>query len=63
MIKILTVFPSNDTKFDNVVVNTIKLILLIYNNFSINKRVAKKLEWVKLTLSRLPTNTKLFLTS
>jgi len=57
MIKILTVFPGNDAKFDNVVVDVIKLILLIYNNFSIVKKVAKRLVWVKLTLSRLPTNT------
>jgi len=36
-----------------------KLILLIYNNFSIVKKVAKRLVWVKSTLSHLPTNTKL----
>jgi len=35
MIKILTVFPNNDTKFDNVVVDAIKLILFIYNNSGI----------------------------
>jgi len=46
-------------KTDNAVVDAIKLILLIYNNFSIVKKVAKILVWVKLTLSRLPTNTEL----
>jgi len=59
MIKILTVFPGNGAKFDNTVVDAIKLILLIYNNFSIVKKVAKNLVWVKLTLSCLPTNTEL----
>ena len=39
MIKILIVFPGNGAKFDNVVVDAIKLILLIYNNFSIVKKV------------------------
>ena len=47
MIKIITVFPGNDTKFDNVVVDAIKLILLIYNNFSIVKKVVNKIERVK----------------
>jgi len=32
MIKILTVFPGNGAKFDNVVVDAINLLLLIYNN-------------------------------
>jgi len=59
MIKILTVFPGNGAKFDSVVVDAIKLILLIYNNFSIVKKVVKILVWVKSTLSRLPTNTEL----
>jgi len=44
---------------DNAVVDAIKLILLIYNNFSIVKKVLKSLVWVKSTLSRLPTNTEL----
>ena len=43
MIKILAVFPGNGAKFDNFVVDAIKLILLIYNNFSIVKKVAKKI--------------------
>jgi len=47
MIKILTVFPGNDAKFDNVVIDAIKLILLIYNNFSIVKKVVNKIERVK----------------
>ena len=59
MIKILTVFPGNGAKFDNVVVDAIKLILLIYNNFSIVKKVVNKIVRVKSTLSRLPTNTEL----
>ena len=42
MIKILTVFPGNGAKFDNVVVDAFKLILLIYNNFSIVKKVVAK---------------------
>ena len=45
--------------FDNVVVDMIKLILLFYNNFSIVKKIVNKIERVKLTLSRLPTNMKL----
>ena len=61
MIRILTVFPSNNTKFDNIVVDTIKLILLNYSKFSIVKIVVKKIERVKSTLSRLLTNTKLVL--
>jgi len=59
MIKILIVFPGNGAKFDNVVVDAIKLILLIYNNFSIVKKVVNKIVRVKSTLSRLPTNTEL----
>ena len=47
MIKILTVFPSNGAKFDNAVVDTIKLILLNYNNVSITKIVVNKIEKVK----------------
>jgi len=47
MIKILTMFPRNDAKFDNVVVDAIKLLLLIYNNFSIVKKVVNKIERVK----------------
>jgi len=47
MIKILIVFPDNNAKFDNVVVDAIKLILLIYNNFSIVKKVVSKIEKVK----------------
>jgi len=47
MIKIITVFPSNDTKFDNAVVDVIKLILHIYNNLSIVKIVVNKIERVK----------------
>jgi len=47
MIKILTMFPDNGAKFDNVVVDAIKLILLNYNNFSIAKIVVKKIERVK----------------
>jgi len=33
-------------------------MLPIYNNFSIIKKVAKRLVWVKSTFSRLPTNTE-----
>jgi len=47
MIKILTVFPDNDAKFDNAVIDVIKLILLISNNFSIVKKVVNKIERVK----------------
>jgi len=47
MIKILTVFPGNGAKFDNAVVDAIKLILLNYSNFSIAKIVVKKIERVK----------------
>jgi len=46
---------------DNIVVDAIKLILLIYNNFNIVKRVVNKIEMVKSTLSRLPTNIELIL--
>jgi len=49
----------HNQQVDNVVVEAIKLILLNYNNFSIVKKVGKKLVWVKLTLWRLPTNTEL----
>jgi len=59
MINILTVFSSNDAKFDNVIVDAIKLILLNYSNFSIAKIVVKEIERVNLTLSCLPMNTKL----
>ena len=47
MIKILTVFPRNGAKFDTVVADAIKLILLIYNNFSIVKKVVNKIVRVK----------------
>ena len=47
MIKILIVFPDNSAKFDKAVVDTIKLILLIYNNFSIIKIVVNTIERVK----------------
>jgi len=47
MIKILTVFPDNGAKFDNAVVDAIKLILLNYSNFSIGTIVVKKIERVK----------------
>jgi len=47
MIKILIVFPGNGAKFDNAVVDAIKLILLIYNNFSIVKKVVNKIVRVK----------------
>jgi len=47
MIKILTVFPGNGAKFDNVVVDAIKLILHIYNNFNIVKIVVNRIERVK----------------
>jgi len=47
MIKIVTVFRDNGAKFDNVVVDAIKLILLIYNNFSIVKKVVNKIVKVK----------------
>ena len=42
MIKILTMFPDNDAKFDNAIVDAIKLILLNYNNFSIAKIIVKE---------------------
>jgi len=35
MIKILIVLLGNDAKFDNIAIDTIKLIVLIYNNFNI----------------------------
>jgi len=47
MIKILTVFPDNDTKFDNAVVDAFKLVLLNYSNFSITKIIVNKIEGVK----------------
>ena len=47
MTKMLTVFPGNDAKFDNAVVDAFKLILLIYNNFSIVKKVVNKIVRVK----------------
>jgi len=47
MTKIITVFPSNGAKFDNAVVDAVKLILLNYSNFSIAKIVVKKIERVK----------------
>jgi len=47
MIKNLTVFSGNDAKFDNAVIDAIKLILFIYNNFSIVKKVVNKIERVK----------------
>jgi len=47
MIKILTVLLDNGAKFDNVVVDAMKLILLFYNDLSIVKKVVKKIEWVK----------------
>jgi len=47
MKKILTVFPGNSAKFDIVVVDAFKLRLLIYNNFSIVKKVVNKIERVK----------------
>ena len=47
MIKILTVFLGNGAKFDNDVVDAIKLILLIYNNSSIVKKVVNNIVRVK----------------
>jgi len=41
---------------DNIVVDAIKLILLNYRNVSIANTVTNKIERVKSTLSRLPTN-------
>jgi len=35
-------FPDNDAKFDNAIVDAIKLILLNYNNFSIAKIIVKE---------------------
>jgi len=61
MIRIVTMFPSNGAKFENVVIDAIKLTLLNYTNLSIVKLVANKLERVKSNLSRLQTNTKLIL--
>jgi len=43
----------------NAVVDVIKLILLIYNNFSIVKITVNKNRKSKVTQSRLPTNTEL----
>jgi len=45
-------------KGDNTIIEMIKLILLIYNNLSIVKKVVNKIEWVKSTLSHLPMNTE-----
>jgi len=36
-------FPDNDAKFDNTVIDAIKLIPLNYSNFSIAKIVVKKI--------------------
>jgi len=47
------------TLTDNAVNYAIRLILLNHSNFSIAKIVVKEIERVKLTLSRLPTNTEL----
>jgi len=47
MIKIQTMFPGNDAKFDNAIVDAFKLKLLIYNNSSIVKKVVNKIERVK----------------
>jgi len=47
MINILTVFPGNGAKFDNDVVDAIKLILLFYKNFSIVKKIVNKIVRVK----------------
>jgi len=58
--KILTVFHDNGAKFDNVVVDTIKLILLNYSNFSVAKIIVKKIEKVKLTLSLLVSRSGMF---
>ena len=44
---------------DIAVVDAIKLILLNYSNFSIAKIVVNKIVRVKITLSRLTTNTEL----
>jgi len=41
--------PYNLYIIDKVVVEVVKLILFIYNNFSIAKKVAKKITMVKLT--------------
>ena len=38
---------QNEKDFDNAVVDAFKLILLIYNNFSIVKKVVNKIERVK----------------
>ena len=56
MIKILTVFPDNGAKFDNAVVDAIKLILLNYSNFSIAKIVVKKIERVNDEFKFLPSS-------
>jgi len=44
---VIDVLPGNDAKFDNAVVDAIKLILLNYSNFNIAKIVVKKIERVK----------------
>ena len=46
IIKLLILFPNNDAKFDNAIVDNIKLILLNYNNFNIAKIVANNIESV-----------------
>jgi len=51
-------FPNNGAKFDKVIVDAIKLILLKYSNFSTTKIVANKIKMIKSTLSRLLTNMK-----
>jgi len=40
-------FQYSNGAHDNVIVDTIKLTLLTYNNFSITKIVVKKIERVK----------------
>jgi len=46
IIKLLILFPNNNAKFDNAIVDNIKLILLNYNNFNIAKIVANNIESV-----------------
>ena len=43
----MSMLTDNIWKPDNAVVDAIKLILLIYNNFSIIKKVVNKIERVK----------------
>ena len=54
MIKILTVFPGNGAKFDNTVVDAIKLILLNYQYCLYSSQENRK---GKVTLSPLPAST------